>query len=93
MDFHQTWECALILWRSGLGLLMNKFCQIFAKLSARDTPIFSFSDDNLSKSQGSLTKLAICIDIKEIWFGIANGQISSNFYGVICPRQTHIFIS
>ena len=35
----------------------------------------------------------LCIDIKEIWFGIANGQILSNFYGVICPRHTHIFIS
>ena len=22
----------------------------------------------------------MCIDIMEIWFGIANGQISSNFY-------------
>ena len=27
----------------------------------------------------------MCIDIVEIWFGIANGQISLNFYGVICP--------
>ena len=26
-----------------------------------------------------LTKLGTCIDIKEIWFGIANGQISSIF--------------
>ena len=29
----------------------------------------------------------MCIDIMEIWFGIANGQISSNFYGVICLRH------
>ena len=35
----------------------------------------------------------MCIDIVEIWFGIANGQISSNFYGVICPRHAHIFVS
>ena len=40
------------------------------------------------------------IDIVEIRFGIANGQISSNFYGVICPRhdngmvlQFNVFIS
>ena len=33
---------------------------------------------------------SMCIDIVEIWFGIANGQISSKFYGVICPRYTHI---
>ena len=72
---------------------MGKFRQIFTELSARDTPIFSFPDDNLRKLQGILTKLAICIDLKEISFGIANGQILSNFYGVICPSHTHIFIS
>ena len=32
----------------------------------------------------------MCIDIVEIWFGIANGQISSIFDGVICPRHAHI---
>ena len=58
---------------------MGKFRQIFTELSARDTPIFSFLDDNLSKLQGILTKLAIYIDIKEIWFGIANGKILSKF--------------
>ena len=49
MDFHQTLVCALMLWRSGLGLLMGKFRQIFTELSARDMPIFSFLDVNLSK--------------------------------------------
>ena len=72
---------------------MGKFRQIITELSAWDTPIFLFPDDNLSKLQGILIKLAIYIDIKEIWFGIANGQISSEFYGVICPRHAHIFIS
>ena len=41
----------------------------------------SFPDDNLSKHQWIFTKIGLCIDIVEIWFGIANGQISSNFYG------------
>ena len=36
---------------------------------------FSFLDDNLSKHQQIFTKLGMCIDIVEIWFGIANGQI------------------
>ena len=58
---------------------MDKFCQILTELSAQDTPIFSFSDDNLSKCQGFLTKLGTCIDMKEIGFGIANGQISPMF--------------
>ena len=85
--------CALILWRSGLGLLMGKFRQIFTELSARDTPIFMFLDDNFSKHQWIFTKLGMCIDIVEIWFGIANGQISSIFYGAVCPRHAHIFVS
>ena len=83
----------LPLKRSGMELLMGKFCQICTELSARHTPIFSFSDDNLNKQQGSLTELAICIDLKAICFGIANGKIWSNFYGVICPRHAHIFVS
>ena len=55
---------------------MGKFRKFLTALSAQDTPIFLFPDDNLSKLQGIFNKLAICIDIKEIWFGIANGQIT-----------------
>ena len=44
-----------------------------------------FHFGNLSKYQGILTKHGTCIDIVEIWFGIANGKISSIFDGVICP--------
>ena len=51
--------------------------------------IFLFPNDNLSKHQWIFTKLGMCIDIVEIWFGIANGQISSNFYRVICPQQNN----
>ena len=64
---------------------MGKFCQFLTELSARDMPIFSFPDNNLSKHQWIFTKLGLCIDIVEIWFEIANGQISSIFDGVICP--------
>ena len=78
--------CALTLWRSGLGLLMGNFRQILTVLSARDTPIFWFPDDNLSKHQWIFTKLGMCIHVLEIWFGIAAGQILSNFDRVICPR-------
>ena len=55
--------------------------------------VFLFPDDNLSKHQWIFTELGMCIDIVEIWFRIANGQISSNFYGVICPRHALIFVS
>ena len=78
--FHQTWCVHLILWRSGLGLLIGKFYQILTELSAWGMPIFL-----LSKYQEIITKFGTCIDIKEIWFGIANGQISSIFDRVTCP--------
>ena len=75
----------MILCRFDLALLMGKFRQILTEVSARDMPIFSFPYDNFSICQGILTKLGTCIDIKEIWFGIANEKISSMFDRVICP--------
>ena len=42
-------------------------------------PLFSFPGDNSSKCQWIFTKLRMCIDIVEIWFGNATGQISSFF--------------
>ena len=71
---------------------MGKFRQTFTELSARYTPIFLFPDDNFSKHQWICTKVGMCIDIVEIWFGIANGQILSNFDRVICLRHAHIFV-
>ena len=47
----------------------------------------------MSKHQWIFIKLGMCIDIVEIWFGIAHGQISSIFDRVICPRHSHIFVS
>ena len=44
----------------------------------------------MSKFQGILTKFGTCIDMKEIWFGIANGQISSMFDRVICLRHDNV---
>ena len=64
-----------------------------SRTSVRPSIRFSFPDDNLSKLQWVFTKLGMCIDIVDIWFGIANGQISSNFYGVISPIHAHIFVS
>ena len=67
-------------------------CLSVVRLSVRP-PVFGFRGDNLSKRQWIFTKLGMCIDIVEIWFGIANGQISSNFDGVICPRHARISFS
>ena len=68
---------------------MGKFRQSLTELSARDTPDFSFLDNNSSKYQGISTKLCTRIDIKEIWFGIANGQILSIFDSGICPQHDY----
>ena len=38
--------CALILWKSGFGLLIGKFRQLLTELSACDTSVFSFPDNN-----------------------------------------------
>ena len=56
---------------------MGKFRQILTELSARDTSGFSFPDNNFSKYQWIITKLAMCIAIVEICFVKANGKISS----------------
>ena len=61
--------CALILWRSDLGLLMGKFHHFLTELSARNTAVFWFQDNNLSKSEWIFTTLDMCIDM-EIWFGL-----------------------
>ena len=69
----------------------------YVRPSIRLSVRFSFPDDNLSKHQWIFTKLGMCIgmciEIVEIWFEIVNGQISSVFDGVICPRHVHIFVS
>ena len=52
---------------------------------------FLFPADNLSKYQWIFTKLCMCIDIIEICFGFANGQVLSIFHRVICP-DTSVFL-
>ena len=39
---------ALILWSSGLGLVIGKFRLFLTELSVRDTSLFSFPDDNFN---------------------------------------------
>ena len=78
------------------GIMISHWTSVYLSVHSsvvRPSVSISFPDDNLSKYQWIFTKLGMCIDIVEIWFGIANGQISSNFYGGICTRPTHIFVS
>ena len=57
-------------------------CPSFSHMS-----VHQFPDDNLSKHQWIFMTFGMCIDIVEIWFVIANGQISSIFNGVICLQH------
>ena len=84
--------CALILLRSGLGLLLDKFRHFLTGLSAHDRSMFSLPD-NFNKYQWIFTKLDVCIDIMKICFEIADRQIWSIFIRVICPGQVPTFIS
>ena len=84
MDFTRLVIC--ILQRSALRLLMGK-SSILTELSARNTSIFYFQDNNLCKSQWSFTKFGVCIDIMKSCLWIAHGQISSMSDRVICPRH------
>ena len=77
--FSPNLVCVLILWRPGLGLLKGKFRQFLTALSAYDTFVFQFLDDNFSKYQYTFTKPGLCIDIMESWLWIAKRQISSIF--------------
>ena len=55
--------------------------------------VFSFLGDNLSKCQWIFPKLGMCIDIMEIWFEIANGQISSIFDTIVAGIRWGIIVS
>ena len=55
--------------------------------------VFLFPDDISSNDQWVFTKLSMCIEIVEIWSGIANGHVSSIFDRVICLRRIRISVS
>ena len=79
--------------RFGLGLLMPEFCQFLTEQSAHDMSVFSFPDNKFNKYRWIFMKLGMCLDVVQIWFGIANGQISSIFDRVICQWHIHVFVS
>ena len=60
-------------------MLMGKFHQFLTELSAYNTSLFYFQDNNLSKSEWIFTKFDMCIYIMETCFGTAHRQISSIF--------------
>ena len=45
---------------------MGKFCQFLTELSARDTSLFSYPDNNCGIYEWIFAKHGVCIDIVEI---------------------------
>ena len=72
---------------------MDKFRHFLTELSACEMSVFSFLDNNFSKHQWIFTKLGMCIDIVDICFQVAKGQIPSFFDRVICPQYIRILLS
>ena len=69
---------------------MGKFRQIFTDLSARDTPIFSFPDYNLSKQQGIFTNLLYALTLRRSGLGLLMGKFRQIFTE-LSARDTPIF--
>ena len=60
---------------------------LMKSLNKTETPIFLSVVCSLFPKAIFLTFIGTCIDIKEIWFRIANGQMSSMFDRAVCPQH------
>ena len=88
--FSPNLVCALILWR--FGIANGQISSIFLRSYLPEThPYFRFQTITWVNNKEFSPKLAVCIDIKEIWFGIANVQISSNFLQSYLPETRQYF--
>ena len=79
--------CADLVWDCS----EDKFCQFLTELLTRHKSVISFLDP---KFQCIFTKLGMCMDIMEIWFGIVKWQILSIFLSShhMMVALFHIFI-
>ena len=71
-------------------MLMGEFRQIFTELSARDTPIFSFLDDNLVNNKGFSSILLYALTLRRSALGLIMGKFHLIFTE-LSARDTLIF--
>ena len=64
-----------------LDICMSVYLSVF--WSVVHLLVSLFSDNNLGKFQWLITKLGFSINIMDIWFRVANGQILIIFGGII----------
>ena len=61
------------------GFTLDVRVSVRPSVSRTSIHLFFVSGDNLSKHKWIFTKLGMCIDIVEIWLGIAIGQFCQSF--------------
>ena len=88
--FSPNLVCALILWKSGLGLLMGKFRQFLAELSARDTPNFRFWTITWVNNKGFSPNLVCALILLRSGLGLLMGKFDQ-FLMELSARDTSIF--
>ena len=75
---------------------MGKFCELLTELSAHDTSIFSFQDNNLSKSQQIFTKLDMYLTLWRSELGLLLGtfpQFLTELFSMTQWRHHGIIVS
>ena len=70
---------------------MGKFRQFLTELSARDTPIFSFPDENLVNNKGFSSNLLYALTLRRSGFGLLMGKFRQIFTE-LSARDTPIFL-
>ena len=69
-----------------LSVCLPSVCRMYIFLS-----IFSFPEDNLSKYKWKFTKLGVCIDSVEVWFGILLMGKFHPFLTALSAHDTLVF--
>ena len=80
----------------GFAIASGQISSIFDRVICPQHMVFLFQDINFSKSKQISTKLDMCTDIMDIWFGIAMGAFR-HILTQLSPHHTivlsfHIFI-
>ena len=90
--FSPNFVCALLLWISGLALVMGRFLHFLTELSTCHISIFSFPGDNFSKYQWIFIKLAYVFILCWSALALLMGKFCQ-FLTFICLQHICILVS
>ena len=89
--FSPNLVCALILWRSGLALLIGKFRQFLTEFSAPTCSYFQFRSITWVNINGFSSNLVCALILWRSGLGLPMGKFRQ-ILTLICPRHDHIFV-